>query len=158
GKGLTFVEGCFETGDGVSRRGGEKGKHDPAEQPPSVRLRQHVREHARDLEGSRPARQGETRSVRRWRAPALCRPLRGSEMRRIVLPMLVVACLAALVLACFGTVLVGGQQFAYRDAAQYYYPLYQRVQQEWRAGRVPLWEAEENAGMPLLGNPAAAVL
>ena len=26
------------------------------------------------------------------------------------------------------------------------------------AGRWPLWEPEENAGMPLLGNPTAAVL
>jgi hypothetical protein len=32
------------------------------------------------------------------------------------------------------------------------------VQQEWDAGRWPLWEPEENAGMPLLGNPTAAVL
>jgi len=71
---------------------------------------------------------------------------------------LVLGCLAALVFSCFGGVLLRGQQFAYRDAAHFYYPLYQRVQQEWRAGRVPLWEMEENAGMPLMGNPAAAVL
>ena len=71
---------------------------------------------------------------------------------------LVLGCLAALVFCCFGGVLLRGQQFAYRDAAHFYYPLYQRVQQEWRAGRIPLWEMEENAGMPLLGNPAAAVL
>jgi hypothetical protein len=50
------------------------------------------------------------------------------------------------------------KQFGYRDAAHYYYPLYERVQQEWQAGRLPLWEPEENAGMPLLGNPTAAVL
>src|SRR5262249_32714387 len=42
--------------------------------------------------------------------------------------------------------------------AHYYYPLYQRVQAEWAAGRWPLWEPEENSGMPLLGNPTAAVL
>jgi hypothetical protein len=28
---------------------------------------------------------------------------------------------------------------------------------EWNAGRWPLWEPEENAGMPLVGNPTAAV-
>ena len=51
-----------------------------------------------------------------------------------------------------------GGQFGYRDAGHFYYPLYQRVQAEWDAGRWPLWEPEENAGMPLLGNPTAAVL
>jgi hypothetical protein len=67
-------------------------------------------------------------------------------------------CLLAILLACYGAALFAGKQFAYRDAAHYYYPLYQRVQQEWDAGRVPLWEPEENGGMPLLGNPTAAVL
>ncbi len=50
------------------------------------------------------------------------------------------------------------RQFAYRDAGNYYYPLNKRVQAEWSEGRWPLWEPEENAGMPLLGNPTAAVL
>ena len=49
------------------------------------------------------------------------------------------------------------RQFGFRDAAHYYYPLNQRVQEEWNQGRWPLWEPEENAGMPLLGNPTAAV-
>ena len=49
-------------------------------------------------------------------------------------------------------------QFGFRDAGHYYYPLHLRVQQEWRAGRWPLWAPEWNAGMPLLGNPTAAVL
>src|SRR4051812_29687860 len=71
---------------------------------------------------------------------------------------LVAACLAALTLACHGRAVVGGEQFAYRDAAHFYYPLHQRVQAEWHAGRWPLWEPEENSGMPLLGNPTAAVL
>lgn len=71
--------------------------------------------------------------------------------------ILVLACFAALFLACFFPVFFQGQQFGFRDAAHFYYPLYQKVQQEWNAGRVPLWEIEENAGMPLLGNPTAAV-
>jgi hypothetical protein len=66
--------------------------------------------------------------------------------------------LIGLALSCFGSVLWGGRQFGYRDAAHFYYPLYERVQQEWEAGRIPLWSPEENAGMPLLGNPTAAVL
>ncbi len=49
-------------------------------------------------------------------------------------------------------------QFAYRDASEYYYWLNKRVQDAWDHGRWPLWEPEENAGMPLLGNPTAAVL
>ncbi len=72
--------------------------------------------------------------------------------------ILVLACFGALFLACFFPALFQGRQFGFRDSAHFYYPLYQRVQQEWNAGRVPLWELEENAGMPLLGNPTAAVL
>jgi len=65
--------------------------------------------------------------------------------------------LALLIGALFGPA-IAGRQFAYRDAAHYYYPLYQRVEAEWDAGRWPTWSAEENAGVPLLGNPTAAVL
>ena len=79
-------------------------------------------------------------------------------MPRLALRVLVAGCLFALVLTCFGPVLFQGRQFSYRDAGEFYYPLYRRVQQEWEAGRWPLWEPEENGGMPLLGNPSAAVL
>ena len=44
------------------------------------------------------------------------------------------------------------------DASFFYYPLYRRVQQEWAAGRWPLWDPGQNGGTPLLGNPVAAVL
>lgn len=71
---------------------------------------------------------------------------------------LLAACLAAVLSACFGKAIYQGEQFAYRDAAHFYYPLYERVQREWDAGRWPLWAPEENAGMPLMGNPTAAVL
>jgi hypothetical protein len=71
---------------------------------------------------------------------------------------LALGCLAALAAACFGGVLFGDHQFGYRDAGYFYYPLYLRVQQEWQAGRWPLWVPEANGGMPLLGNPSAAVL
>ena len=64
----------------------------------------------------------------------------------------------ALLLLCYRPVLFEGGQFGYRDAAHYYYPLYQKVQSEWEAGRVPLWDPSENSGMPILGNPTAAVL
>ena len=79
-------------------------------------------------------------------------------MRRLALPSVIAACLVGLLAACFGRVVLRGEQFSYRDAGMYYYPLYHRVQAEWKAGRVPLWDDGENAGMPLLGNPTAAVL
>jgi hypothetical protein len=79
-------------------------------------------------------------------------------MRRDALPLVGLSCCLALLLACFGAALFGGEQFAYRDASDFYYPLYQRVQQEWSAGRVPLWDPGQNGGAPLLGNPMAAVL
>src|SRR5271166_1073750 len=81
-------------------------------------------------------------------------------MKRESWPIVLVAggCTTALLLLCFGSALFRGGQFGFRDAGHFYYPLYKRVQQEWRQGRTPLWEPEENSGMPLLGNPTAAVL
>lgn len=81
-----------------------------------------------------------------------------TTVRRQAIPALILGCLAAMVFACYGDALVRDRQFGYRDAAHFYYPLYQKVQEEWEAGRWPLWETEENSGMPLLGNPTAAVL
>jgi hypothetical protein len=66
--------------------------------------------------------------------------------------------LVVLVAACYGGAIAGRRQFALRDASHFYYPLHLRVQQEWAAGRFPLWEPEENGGAPLLGDPTAAVL
>ncbi len=79
-------------------------------------------------------------------------------MRRAALPLIGLVCSLALLGACYRAVLFEGGQFAYRDAAHFYYPLYLRVQQEWSAGRWPLWDTGQNGGMPLLGNPMAAVL
>ena len=71
---------------------------------------------------------------------------------------LAVAGLVGLLVACFGAALFGGEQFAYRDAAHFYYPLYKVTQDEWSAGRVPLWNPWENGGMPLLATPTVAAL
>ncbi len=79
-------------------------------------------------------------------------------MRHFAPVLFIPACFVTVFLSCYAPVFFGDRQFGYRDGAHYYYPLYQRVQQEWAAGRWPLWEPEENAGMPLLGNPTAAVL
>ncbi len=66
-------------------------------------------------------------------------------------------CLTFLCLAFFGPLLFADHQFAYRDASQTYYPLYMKIQQEWSAGRWPLWMPEINGGVPLLANPVSAV-
>ncbi len=79
-------------------------------------------------------------------------------MRPLSTFTLISACFAGLFLTCYAPVLFQDRQFGFRDAAHVYYPLYQRVQQEWEQGRWPLWEPEENGGMPLVGNPIAAVL
>ena len=80
-------------------------------------------------------------------------------MKHLGTLLLVLGCLTALTFACYGKAIFQGEQFCYRDAAHYYYPLYERVQIAWKSGHYPpLWETEENAGMPLLGNPTAAVL
>jgi len=71
--------------------------------------------------------------------------------------VLIIVCFSALFLLCYAPVFFGDRQFGFRDAGHYYYPLYQRVQEEWNQGRWPLWEPEENAGVPLVGNPTAAV-
>jgi hypothetical protein len=71
-------------------------------------------------------------------------------------PGLAVVLLATLI--CFDGVLFRGGQFGFRDAGHHFYPLHQIAQAEWRAGRIPLWNPWENGGVPLLGNPTAAVL
>ena len=58
-------------------------------------------------------------------------------MRRLFPLILIPACFATLFLTCYAPALFGDRQFGYRDAAHYYYPLYQRVQEEWDAGRWP---------------------
>jgi hypothetical protein len=79
-------------------------------------------------------------------------------MRSIFLVTLILVCASALFLCCYAPALFEDRQFGFRDAGHYYYPLHARVQMEWNERRWPLWEPEENSGMPLLGNPTAAVL
>jgi hypothetical protein len=79
-------------------------------------------------------------------------------MRPLILLVVLLACFGALFLCCYATALRPERQFGFRDAGHFYYPLHARVQKEWNEGRWPLWESEENAGMPLIGNPTAAVL
>ncbi len=70
---------------------------------------------------------------------------------------IVVLCTVALTCWMFAEALFGGGLFAFRDAGHYYYPLLQLVAEQWKAGRLPLWNPYENLGMPLAGNPTAGV-
>lgn len=79
------------------------------------------------------------------------------RVKNLTIVMVAGGCLIALVLSVFGRVVFEDRQFAFRDASQFYYPLYLRVQEDWAAGRWPLWMNEANGGMPLLGNPISAV-
>jgi hypothetical protein len=78
-------------------------------------------------------------------------------MRRGLILSLIFVCFSVLFLSCYAPAFFLDRQFGYRDAGHYYYPLNLRVQEEWNQRRWPLWEPEENAGMPILGNPTAAV-
>lgn len=66
---------------------------------------------------------------------------------------------AALILSIwlFFPILFRSEQFIYRDATDFYYPLWERIQEELNAGRAPLWDPSENLGQPLLANPTSAV-
>jgi hypothetical protein len=47
-------------------------------------------------------------------------------MRGWLVTALIASCVGALTLACHGRSLLGGEQYGYRDAAHYYYPLHQK--------------------------------
>jgi hypothetical protein len=79
-------------------------------------------------------------------------------IRRALLPLVGLLCILGLLLYCYRMVLFADEQFGFRDAGHFYYPLHLRVQQQWEAGRWPLWEPGQNGGIPLLGYPMAAVL
>ena len=65
--------------------------------------------------------------------------------------------IAGLFVWLFADALFGSGMFVFRDAAHFYYPLFQFIADEWAEGRLPLWNPYENLGMPLAGNPAASV-
>lgn len=55
-----------------------------------------------------------------------------------------------------GPMLLGSRLPAYRDTADFYYPLFRFERDEWRAGRVPLWNPYSNLGMPLAATGTAS--
>ncbi len=72
--------------------------------------------------------------------------------------------LAAVILAillpfawCFGSTLTGARVCAYRDAANFYYPLYAWTSGCWLRGEVPLWNPQEGLGTPVVAEATSAV-
>src|SRR5262245_36254688 len=59
--------------------------------------------------------------------------------------------------ALFGPAIVSDRSFALRDAAHFYYPLFEWCCREWAAGRVPLWNPLENCGLPVLADTTSSV-
>jgi len=57
----------------------------------------------------------------------------------------------------FGPVLCTSQGFAFRDAAHYYYPLFNWTTRQWAAGQIPLWNPLENCGVPAAADPTASL-
>ncbi len=66
-------------------------------------------------------------------------------------------CLCLTFFAFFGAVLVTDSDLIFRDAGSFYYPMFEYVQGEWEAGRIPLWNPYENAGVPLLANATSSL-
>src|SRR5437870_4535473 len=57
----------------------------------------------------------------------------------------------------FGPVLFTDRSFAMRDAAHFYHPLFEWTASEWGAGRVPLWNPDENCGVPVVADASSSV-
>ena len=58
---------------------------------------------------------------------------------------------------CFGQTLWGDRTLGFRDAANYFFPLFEWQCSEWAAGRIPLWNPHDNCGMPVVGDATSSV-
>ena len=58
---------------------------------------------------------------------------------------------------CFGSTWCTGDGFAFRDAAHFYYPLFDWTNRQWAAGQIPLWNPQENTGLPVLADGTSSV-
>ena len=70
---------------------------------------------------------------------------------------LVLALILGLFAWFFAAALFRSGLFAFRDAADFYPPLFQLTRSQWLSGLVPLWNPYENLGMPLAGNGTSSV-
>jgi len=58
---------------------------------------------------------------------------------------------------CFGSAMCTDRGFAFRDAAHFYYPLFEWTNRQWASGRIPLWNPQENCGLPVLADGTSSV-
>lgn len=66
-------------------------------------------------------------------------------------------CFLTIFLWYFGRTLVGPSNFVFRDAAHYYFPLFQLIQDQWASGTVPLWSQYDGLGTPILADATSSV-
>ena len=71
--------------------------------------------------------------------------------------LLILAAIIAPWLWIFGGSLFSDTTFVYRDAAHYYYPLFQWSTDQWQQGQLPFWNPHENLGVPLVGDATASL-
>jgi hypothetical protein len=84
--------------------------------------------------------------------------MRPTTANKLLAPACLAVTAAGLMLWLFAPVWFGGESFAYRDAAHYYYPLLKWTAQQWGAGTIPLWNPQENCGVPVLADTTSSVL
>ena len=65
--------------------------------------------------------------------------------------------LLAPIIVIFAPVLFADRSFAFRDGAHFYHPLFQWITAEWGHGRVPLWNPQENCGLPVLADATSSI-
>ncbi|WP_425616987.1 YfhO family protein [Anatilimnocola sp. NA78] len=70
---------------------------------------------------------------------------------------LVLVLLIAPIVVMFAPVLFANRTFGFRDGAHFYHPLFQWIAAEWGQGRVPLWNPQENSGLPILADATSSI-
>src|SRR5262245_13766677 len=82
-----------------------------------------------------------------------------SNSRNAWLPRcLVLAAVTIPFLCIFARALFYHEVLAFRDAGNFFYPLFEWQCQEWRAGRIPLWNPYDGLGVPVLADSTSSVL
>ncbi|MBC8874201.1 MAG: YfhO family protein [Planctomycetes bacterium] len=80
------------------------------------------------------------------------------DRRRAAFTVFAIAIVVAgLFLWFFGKALFTQRSFVFRDAAHYYYPLFEWSSHQWSQGRVPLWNPQENCGVPVAAEATSSV-
>ncbi len=75
-----------------------------------------------------------------------------AHVRRVVYLLIIGAWLVF-----FWPVITGQRQFAYRDTATLYYPLFEWTDRQWKSGEVPLWNPQDDLGLPVVADVTSSV-